>query len=224
MYRLLLVEDDFDINVDLKDYIEENCKEDYKLDIAFDFYDGFRKIREGTYDLVILDVGLSKKADPALRKLISRTCRFPLIFIVDMTDEDEVEYVYGLDATRLIVKPFTASNDFGIITEYFKESAGQYTDIIEYGGIMMNPGTGLVSVSGTPVELPKKASELLRVLLENKGNIVSRDILLKEVWGEEYSGSDRVVDSQIRTLRRFLGNSGDLIRSIKGKGYGIGVN
>ena len=219
MNSVLLIEDSFEVNEELKNHVSNN---EFNLDITVDFFEGIKKIRENNYDLLILDVSLAKKADPDFRTLLCRKCPYPMVFIVDMENVEEMECVYGIDALMLIGRPFTASDIYWTINECLKETDSQDMVTIECCGIRMNTETGLVTVDGTPVDLPKKASEILCVLLKNKGMTVSRDILLKEVWGEDYRGSDKVLDSQIRTLRRFLGSSGSFIHMIKGKGYGIG--
>ena len=86
----------------------------------------------------------------------------------------------------------------------------------------MNSVTGLVLVDGTPVDISTKAFEVLRVLLENKARVVSRDILLKNVWRDGYQGRERVLDNQIKLLRKQLGIKGSLIRTVKGQGYILG--
>ena len=86
----------------------------------------------------------------------------------------------------------------------------------------MHPASGLVTVDGRAIELNDRLTLILKVLLENKSETVNRDTILKEVWGSGYSGSDRVVDTQIKQLRRLLGRKGKLIQTVKGAGYRIG--
>jgi DNA-binding response OmpR family regulator len=130
---------------------------------------------------------------------------------------------FSICAASLIIKPFTASDVHERVSEYYHEKAiRKETHTLECNGIMMNYRTGLVNVDGKLVKLTGKATALLRVLLENKNKVVSRDYLLKNIWGEGFCGRDRVVDSQIRTLRKLLGVKGKLIRTEKGAGYMIG--
>ena len=83
----------------------------------------------------------------------------------------------------------------------------------------MHPVTGLVTVDGRIVDLPDRLMLILKVLLENKPETVSRDTILKEVWGNGYTGTERVVDTQIKYLRKHLGQKGKLIQTVKGSGY-----
>ena len=90
------------------------------------------------------------------------------------------------------------------------------------GGITMIPANHEVYANGVPVALTLKEYDLLNVLLENKGQVFSRDTLLKMVWGYDFSGESRTVDVHIRTLRSKLGECGDMIETVRGVGYKIG--
>jgi two-component system alkaline phosphatase synthesis response regulator PhoP len=79
-----------------------------------------------------------------------------------------------------------------------------------------------VLVSGAPVSLTFKEFELLTLLFENTGTVLTRDRILREVWGYEFDGENRTVDVHIRTLRQKLGDAGDIIETIRGVGYKIG--
>ncbi|MBR3269169.1 MAG: winged helix-turn-helix transcriptional regulator, partial [Oscillospiraceae bacterium] len=87
------------------------------------------------------------------------------------------------------------------------------------GGIRMDLVTMAVTADGDPVVLAPKEYELLRCLLENKAQVLTRDQLLDRVWGTDYFGTDRVVDNHIKKLRHALGNAGRQIRTVFTKGY-----
>jgi two-component system alkaline phosphatase synthesis response regulator PhoP len=145
------------------------------------------------------------------------------MFILDMDDEEEVAYAIEMSPSSLILKPVEAADVYEQVSDYLNETeTPSFNQMLEYSGIMMNPKTGHVTVDGTYVNLTGKASSLLCVLLENTNSVVSREMLLKRIWGEDFCGSDRVVDSQIRMLRKQLGEKGNLIRTEKGEGYIIG--
>lgn len=223
MYSLLIIEDAFDVKENVKECFSSNGNDEYKLDFSDSFIEGMNKIRTKDFDLVVIDVKLAKQAGADFGKMFREYCSSPVIFLLDINDEDEVKYVYSLSAASLVVRPFTASDIFESVVDYFDDSENKTVTLnLECCGIVMNAVTGLVLIDGTPVDIGKKATALLRILLENKTELVSRDVLIKTVWGEDYHGSDRVLDNQIRTLRKQLGSKGDLIRTIKGKGYSIG--
>ena len=223
MYRILLIEDSFDIRESVKEYFLLCGKDEFKLDLSYDFWDGMNKIRNEPYDVVIVDVRFCILTGADFGAMLSQYCPYPLIFILDMDNEDEVSHAIALSPSSLIVKPFTASDVYEQVSEYLNETeTDNFNQTLEYSGIVMNPKTGLVTIDGTHVNLTGKASSLLCVLLENMNSVVSRELLLSKIWGEGFCGRDRVVDSQIRKLRKQLGNKGSLIRTEKGEGYMIG--
>ena len=223
MYRLLLIEDSFDVRESVKEYFSLYGKDEYKLDLSYDFYDGMNKIHNNTYDVVIVDISISEKVGPDFCMMLRNHWPYPVILILDMDNEQDVVCAFSVCAASLIIKPFTASDVLESVSGFFHEKEiRKETHTFECNGIMMNYITGLVNVDGKPVKLTGKATELLCVLLEKKNTVVSRDYLLNRIWGEDFCGRDRVVDSQIRTLRKQLGVKGSLIRTEKGEGYMIG--
>ena len=223
MYRILLIEDVFDVRESVKEYFSLKGKDIFKLDLSYDFWDGMNKIRTESYDVVILDVRFCIKTGADFCTLLSQHCPYPIMFILDMEDEEEVAYAIEMSPSSLIIKPVIESDVYEQVVEYLNETeTPNYNQTLEYSGIMMNPKTGHVTVDGTHVNLTGKASSLLCVLLENANSVVSREMLLKRVWGEGFCGSDRVVDGQIKKLRKQLGKKGSLIRTEKGEGYIIG--
>jgi DNA-binding response OmpR family regulator len=126
--------------------------------------------------------------------------------------------MYAIGADDLILKPFMPMELFYVALEYAGDKKTT-VKMLECGGIRMHPVTGLVTVDGRIVDLPDRLMLILKVLLENKPEAVSRDTILKEVWGNGYTGTERVVDTQIKYLRKLLGQKGKLIQTVKGSGY-----
>ena len=91
--------------------------------------------------------------------------------------------------------------------------------VLRQGSILMDEGRHVVEVNGTPVTLTLKEYDLLRLLLENPGQVFSRDRLLSAVWGTDYYGETRTVDVHIGTLRTKLGAAGDILQTVRGVGY-----
>ena len=93
---------------------------------------------------------------------------------------------------------------------------------IELGGLCVYPSKHEVFANGTKVSLTLKEYDMLLFLIKNKGEVFSRDLLLREIWGYDFSGESRTVDVHVRTLRQKLGSCGDLIKTIRGVGYKAG--
>ena len=219
--RLLLIEDDFEIKETVKELFSYNAKDLFVLDLANDFVEGLIKLRSNRYDLVMLDMRLSLKAGPDISRLLREHCRCPVVAVIDPDVEEEMKYAYEIIADDLAIRSFAAFDLYEAALEYSKGQSSR-EQILEYGGIRMNMVTGYVTADGSSIDLSPKAAQLLMVLLENKNVVLSRDILLSKIWGEDYQGSARAVDSQVRTLRKQLGVKGNLIRTVKDKGYMIG--
>ena len=90
------------------------------------------------------------------------------------------------------------------------------------GPLLLNPDKHIIRVDGQDVALTLKEFQLLCYLIRNKGNVMTRDRILQEIWGYEFDGENRTVDVHIRTLRSKLGKAGDLIETVRGIGYRIG--
>ena len=181
-----------------------------------------------TPDLLLLDIMLPEEDGISiLRRLRSneQTRRLPVIMLSAKGSEpDKVE---GLDsgADDYIAKPFGTMELISRIKAVLRRSERQMQESPAHstaGGITMIPANHEVYANGVPVALTLKEYDLLNVLLENKGQVFSRDTLLKMVWGYDFSGESRTVDVHIRTLRSKLGECGDMIETVRGVGYKIG--
>jgi two-component system alkaline phosphatase synthesis response regulator PhoP len=179
-------------------------------------------------DLLLLDIMLPEEDGISiLRRLRSneQTRRLPVIMLSAKGSEpDKVE---GLDsgADDYIAKPFGTMELISRIKAVLRRSERQMQESPAHstaGGITMIPANHEVYANGVPVSLTLKEYDLLNVLLENKGQVFSRDTLLKMVWGYDFSGESRTVDVHIRTLRSKLGECGDMIETVRGVGYKIG--
>lgn len=218
LFRVLLIEDSFDLREEIKGFFSESGKDIFTLNIACDASDGLERVRNESFDLVLIDAKLNKETDPDTCRRLRESFSGPLVFITHLEDDD-LQYVYSLGANDLIIKPFTPQDVFRKAMEYMEEDKKPSLSVLECGGIRLNPLTGLVTLDGKIIELTGKTTHILRILLKNKPDTVSRDIILKEVWGEDYSGTVRVVDTRIKELRKALGRKQDLIRTVKGTGY-----
>lgn len=185
-------------------------------------------LNERIPDLLLLDIMLPEEDGISiLRKIRSNeaTRQIPVIMLsAKGTEPDKVE---GLDsgADDYIAKPFGTMELVSRIKAVLRRtgSADAHSgDTCSAGGITMIPSSHEVFADGEKVSLTFKEYELLRMLMENKGQVFSRDALLQKVWGYDFTGESRTVDVHIRTLRSKLGAQGDIIETIRGVGYKIG--
>ena len=227
MYRILVVEDEEDIREILKNYLSA---EGYDVVLADDGVDGIVKFHGGSFDLILLDVMMPKIDGFGVCELIRRESEVPIIMLTALDEEEYQIRGLDLEADDYITKPFSMPvllrKIAAVLRRTHKEEeqrqicyqslildlTGHHVYILEedYGG---NPA------NRAEVELTQKEFELLHVLLINKGIVLTRQKLLNLVWGEDYFGEERIVDTHIKNIRRKLGCN--YISTIRGVGYRI---
>ena len=176
--------------------------------------------------MAILDIMLPEEDGlSVLRKLreSSETKDLPIIMLT--AKSTEYDKVIGLDggADDYVTKPFGTMELVARVKALLRR-AEPVSDGKEYsiGPLLLNPDKHIIKVDGQDVALTLKEFQLLCYLIRNKGNVMTRDRILQEIWGYEFDGENRTVDVHIRTLRSKLGKAGDLIETVRGIGYRIG--
>ena len=176
--------------------------------------------------MAILDIMLPEEDGlSVLRKLreSSETKDLPIIMLT--AKSTEYDKVIGLDggADDYVAKPFGTMELMARVKALLRR-AEPVSDGKEYsiGPLLLNPDKHIIRVDGQDVALTLKEFQLLCYLIRNKGNVMTRDRILQEIWGYEFDGENRTVDVHIRTLRSKLGKAGDLIETGRGIGYRIG--
>ena len=176
--------------------------------------------------MAILDIMLPEEDGlSVLRKLreSSETKDLPIIMLT--AKSTEYDKVIGLDggADDYVTKPFGTMELMARVKALLR-LAEPVSDGKEYsiGPLLLNPDKHIIRVDGQDVALTLKEFQLLCYLIRNKGNVMTRDRILQEIWGYEFDGENRTVDVHIRTLRSKLGKAGDLIETVRGIGYRIG--
>lgn len=240
MYRVLVIEDEEDIQEILKNYLSA---EGYEVTLADDGVDGIAKFHGGRFDLVLLDVMMPKIDGFGTCELIRRESDVPVIMLTAL--DEEAYQIRGLDlkADDYITKPFSAPvlmrKIAAILRRVHKEDEPQQIvykslclDLTGHHVYVSRAGMGEQSETEvskeracalddlyTEIELTQKEFELLHVLLINKGIVLTRQKLLNLVWGEDYFGEERIVDTHIKNIRKKLGQN--YISTIRGVGYRI---
>lgn len=177
-------------------------------------------------DLVLLDImlpgldGLS-----VLRRLrtSARTAALPVILLT--AKSSEYDKVVGLDsgADDYIAKPFGVMELLARVKALLRRTGGAHTDeVLTLGALTLDPAAHKASADGEPLALTLKEFELLRCLLEHRGQVLTRDNLLQAVWGYAFEGETRTVDVHIGTLRQKLGAHAELVETVRGVGYRVG--
>lgn len=189
--------------------------------------DALTALAEFTPSLVLLDIMLPTVDGMTILKTIREeesTKDLPVIMLT--AKGSEMDRIKGLDlgSDDYITKPFSIMEVLSRVKAVLRRSIPTTVpeQTVELGEISLNPSKRIVLVHGEEIPLTYKEFELLHYMMTNKGIALSRDILLNEVWGFDYSGESRTVDMHIKSLRKKLGPVGDEIRTVRNVGYKIG--
>ena len=222
MYRILSVEDDESIQSLIKNYFTKKEKDAFEMDIASDGEIGLEKAYENQYDLLLLDVMLPEVDGFAICREIRKESDVPIIFITARANETDILNGYAIGCDDYVVKPFPLPVLYQKANALIKRSKGLVrSKIFSAGNLSLNPNNGMVICSGEEIKLTAKEYAILKVLLENKGMIISRDKLMDIVWGYNSGTDERVLDTHMRNLRKALGANGKQIKTAIRRGYKI---
>ena len=223
MYKILLVEDDFRISQMLCDYFSDKSKDDTYIDVASDGATGIEKAFENTYDLLLLDVMLPEMDGFEICREVRRFSDVPIMFITARCDQEDILNGYALGCDDYIVKPFSLPVFYNKVNALIKRSKGLVrSPLLKAGTLSLNPNSGIVISNGEELTLAPKDYLILKTLLENKGNVVSREKLFTSTWGYDSDVDERALDTHIKNLRKALGVNSKLVKTVIKRGYKIG--
>lgn len=218
--KILVIEDDRDIEELLQFFLEDNG---YQVAIARDGLEGITMFREGGFSLILLDIMLPKIDGYAVCKLVRKESDIPIIMVTALSDEEDQMKGLDLLADDYITKPFSMPvllRKIGaVLRRSQRNQKGEANRMLLYQQLRLDLDNYQVFVAGEETSLTKREFEILKMLLENQGKVMTREILLEQLWQYEFYGNDRVVDNHIKNLRRKLG--GSYIETVKGVGYRI---
>ncbi|MGH2753773.1 MAG: winged helix-turn-helix domain-containing protein [Actinomycetota bacterium] len=222
MPRVLLIEDEESLAEAL---VYQLGREGFDVDHVGDGLEGFQRFKTSGADLVLLDLMLPGMSGEDICKAIRRDSDVPIIM---MTARDaDIDKVLGLElgADDYVTKPFNTRELLARIKAVLRRSAPGAPDssrVLEGGGVRLDADRFEVTVRGERVHLPRKEFELLELLMENAGRVLTRERLIDEIWGPDYFGDTRTLDVHIKRLRskfeRDPHNPEHLI-TIRGLGY-----
>jgi len=222
MKKVLVVEDERDL-ADLLAYNLE--KEGYQALVAGTGLDGLETARRELPDLILLDLMLpgmmGTEVCSSLRHS-EKTRGIPVLMLTARGDEIDRVVGFEMGADDYIVKPFSMRELMLRIRAILRRS-NQETDTTERqvsaGTVVIDCGSHRVTVAGTGIELTSTEFKLLLYLAEHSGRVMQRELLLQDVWGYNFVGDTRTVDTHVTRLRQKLGDAGEMIKTVRGFGY-----
>ncbi len=217
--RFLIVEDEKHLNDLLHDYIIDTFKEAI-IDQVYDGKDAISQFQKASYDLVLLDVMLPHVNGFEIGQVIRKTSKVPIIFLSALSDEESQLKGYQIGIDDYVSKPYSPKIVIkkieAVLARIQKETIEGY---MSYGIIEYQLDTFKIKVDHEPVTLNKKEWELFTLFIHNIGRVFTREDLLNLVWGYDYFGYDRTVDTHIKRLRQKLGQAADYIQTVYKSGY-----
>ena len=173
--------------------------------------------------LIILDVMMPKMDGFEVCREIRQTSQVPIIMLTAKGDERDELQGFQLGVDEYITKPFSPKILVARVEAVLRRTnQAEETELLEYGGIVVDKTAHSVTIDGKPIDLSFKEFELLTYFMENKGIALSREKILNHVWNYDYFRDARTIDTHVKKLRSKLGDKGDLIKTIWGVGYKMG--
>ncbi len=215
MKRILIAEDEPDIRELLEAYLRDAG---YETVAATDGVAALDLFQTQPFDLILLDIMLPKIDGFGVCELIRRKSRIPVMMLTALDGEEEQLKGFGLDIDDYVTKPFSVSVLLERIRVILSRSSGPEDDQrLRYRDLVIDRATREVILQGRPLDLTAREFELLYVFLSSPGRVFTREMLLARLWGYDFYGDERVVDSHIKNLRHKLRRN--YIETVRGVGY-----
>ena len=218
MKNILIVEDEANISDFVKGELEY---EGYNVCIKEDGREGLEEALKNEYDLIILDVMLPSMNGFEICRRLKREKQSPIIML--SAKDSVMDKVNGLQigADDYIAKPFAIEELLARIEVVFRRQDNLNNYIIKFKDITINKSSRVVKRNGNEINLTNKEYELLMILIDNKGKVVTREELLEKIWGYGYEPETNVIDVYIRYLRAKLNNENkeEYIQTVRSVGY-----
>ena len=221
---ILIIEDEIRIRFLLKDYL---LSEGFSVIEACDGEEGLMAFKNNNVDLILLDIMMPKIDGLTVLENIRTVSDIPIILLTAKSQEEDKLYGYDIGADDYVTKPFSPKILVAKVKALLKRTADLNEDkssTKNYNGLTINKLAHEIKVDNVQLSLSPKEYELLVYLSDNIGIALTRDTILDNVWGIDYYGDLRTVDTNIKRLREKLGEKANYIVTVRGSGYKFDVN
>lgn len=219
MYRILVVDDEVNIRRVVREYAEF---EGYEVAEAENGMEAVEMVKSGDFDLIVMDIMMPKLDGFSTCKEIKKYKSVPVIMLSARGEEYDKLFGFELGIDDYVVKPFSPKELMARIKAVLKRNSVSESPVpekLEYEGLEIDIAGREVYVDGEKASMTPKEYDLLFYLVKNKNLALTRDKLLEEVWGYDFFGDDRTVDTHIKMLRNSLGQYRKFIVTLRGMGY-----
>ncbi|MBE6125410.1 MAG: response regulator transcription factor [Erysipelotrichaceae bacterium] len=217
--KLLIADDEIKIREVIKEY---GKLYGYEVKEASDGEEAIDMVEKEDFDCVILDIMMPNLDGYSACRNIKKRKDVPVIILSARQDEDDKLYAFDLGIDDYVTKPFSPKELMARVKVVIERHGGNVSvrkSSYSYQGIKLDVNAHEVTVDDEEVHLTNKEFELLKYFLSNPNVVVSRFTLLEKIWGYDFYGVERTVDTHIKMLRKNLGPYGSLIKTVRGEGY-----
>ena len=220
MAKILIVDDEAKIREVIREYAQFNK---YETDEAEDGMQAVGKCLNNDYDLIIMDIMMPMLDGFSACKEIKKEKDIPIIMLSARGEEYDKLFGFELGIDDYVVKPFSPKELMAriaaVLARKKKSEEPVKQTVLSSGGLVVNMDSRTVTVDGVKVDCTLKEYEILAYLMQNKNIALSRDRMLQDIWGYDFFGDDRTIDTHIKNLRSRLGEYRDKITTVRGIGY-----
>lgn len=217
-YKVLLAEDEKSLRDIVKGYLIRNG---FMVDVAINGEEAMIAVDHKIYDVIILDIMMPLKSGIEVCQYIRTKYDVPVIFLTALNKEQDIVNGYEVGADEYVTKPVSMPVLMAKVNAMIKRYRGLLISkgIIKIGTLKIELARRLVKVNEKIITLAPKEYDMLIYFIENKNQVLTREQILDAIWGPEYDGYDRAVDTHIKKLRAALGDSNHYIKTVIKKGY-----
>lgn len=220
MSKLLVVDDEFRIRQIIRKYAEF---EGYTVEEAVDGMQAIEVCRNKEFDLIIMDVMMPELDGFSACREIRKFTQTPIIMLSARGEEYDKIHGFELGSDDYVVKPFSPKELMLRVNAVIKRSNGNQSDakkdVFNYKNLSVDFSARIVTVDGKRVDMTPKEYDLFFYMVKNKGLALTREKLISEVWGYDFFGDERTLDTHIKLLRKSLGEYSKCIVTLRGVGY-----
>ena len=216
LQKLLIVEDEPDIHELLEAYLHDAG---YETTIAGDGVEALAKFQKDKFDLILLDLMLPKIDGFGVCEFIRRESNVPILMLTALDGEQEQLRGFQMEIDDYVTKPFSMPILLQKIRAILRRTSAEKEEnrCLRYRDLTLDLDGMEAVLAGRSLDLTTREFELLQTLISSPGRVFTREVLLAKLWGYDFFGDERVVDSHIKNLRRKLGT--EYIETVRGVGY-----
>ncbi|MEK5486566.1 MULTISPECIES: response regulator transcription factor [Lysinibacillus] len=216
-YKILVIEDDLEIQELIKQFLKT---QNYTLAVASDGVEGIKKLNTQPFDLILLDVMMPNLNGFEVAKMIRSQSNIPIIFLTALEEEQDQMKGFDLGIDDYITKPFSFHVLIRRVQAILRRSNYKNRgNDLNFNELNVDCDGYKAYVNKEEISLTTKEFEILQLLLHNEKKVLTREIIVEKVWGYDYSGETRMIDTHIKNLRKKLNIP--YIKTVKGIGYKI---